>query len=146
MDLLPKILIISLISGLFAQLLKIVIKSIKARKFKASTFDDYGGMPSAHTAFLSSLLTSIGFYEGIYSTLFAVCFIIAAILVRDAVGIRMELEKQGRIIKKLVGVNNFEKKLNVEDELADRMGHTYPEVVVGGLIGILLAAILYFIF
>jgi hypothetical protein len=146
MEFLPKILIISLVAGLFAQFIKIVLKSYKARKVKVSTFDDYGGMPSAHSAFLTSMLTAIAIYEGVLSTSFAIAFIIASILIRDAVGIRMELEKQGRIIKKLVNANNYEKEINAEDELADRMGHTYPEIIVGGLLGIAIAVIFFFIF
>ena len=146
MDLIPKILTISLVAGLSAQFLKILVKSIKLRKIKLSMIDDYGGMPSAHTAFLASLLVSIGIYEGIQSTSFAICFIIAAILVRDAVGIRMEMEKQSRIIKKIVNANNFEKQINAQGELSDRMGHTYPEVIAGGLLGIIFAIISYFIF
>lgn len=145
MELIPKILLISLAAGLFAQILKVILKSIKARNIKVSTFDDYGGMPSAHSAFLTSLLTAIGFYEGVLSTSFAISFVIASILIRDAVGIRMELEKQGKIIKKIVNANNFEKEINAEGELADRMGHTYPEIIVGGIMGVLIAIILYFI-
>lgn len=146
MELLPKILLMSLAAGSFAQIMKIVLKSIKARKVKVATFDDYGGMPSAHSAFLASLLTAIGIYEGVLSTSFAISFVIASILIRDAVGIRMELEKQGKIIKKIVNANNFEKEIDAEGELADRMGHTYPEIIVGGLMGVIVSTIFYFIF
>jgi len=146
MEYLPKILIISLVAGLVTQLIKIMIKSVKARKFNISTFDDYGGMPSAHSAFLSSLLTAIVIYEGVLSTAFAVSFVIAAILIRDAVGIRMELEKQGKVIKEIVNHNGLKKTINANEKLADRMGHTYPEIIVGLFIGVIFAILFYYIF
>lgn len=145
MDLLPKILIISLIAGVFTQAVKIIFKSIKAKKFKFSTLDDYGGMPSSHASFLTALLTAIGLQEGIFTTSFAVSFVIAAILIRDAVGIRMELEKQGKLIKQIVKKQNLDKdkQIFVDGKIGDRIGHTYPEIFVGGIIGIVLAFIFH---
>ncbi|MFH2105234.1 MAG: divergent PAP2 family protein [Parcubacteria group bacterium] len=142
LEVIPKILIISLIAGLTAQGIKILIKSTKNGKFNVKSVDDYGGMPSSHSAFLISLLTAIGLQEGVLSTAFAVTFIIATLLIRDAVGIRMELEQQGKFLKKVAEVQ--QPKLKIANGIGNRIGHTYPEVIVGGAIGFALALILYY--
>ncbi|NQV13798.1 MAG: divergent PAP2 family protein [Parcubacteria group bacterium] len=142
LEVIPKILIISLIAGLFAQGIKVLIKSTKNGKFNVKSVDDYGGMPSSHSAFLISLLTAIGLQEGVLSTAFAVTFIIATLLIRDAVGIRMELEQQGKFLKKVAEIQ--QPKLKIADGIGNRIGHTYPEVIVGGAIGFALAFILYY--
>lgn len=139
----PKILIISLVAGVLAQIIKILIKSTKNGKFNVKSVDDYGGMPSSHSAFLIALLTAIGLKEGIFSTSFAIAFVVTAILIRDAVGIRMELEQQGKLLKKVA--QSYKANIEIADGIGNRIGHTYPEVIVGGAIGFVLALILYYL-
>ena len=123
--------------------IKILIKSTKNGKFNVKSVDDYGGMPSSHSAFLISLLTAIGLQEGVLSTYFAVAFIVSVLLIRDAVGIRMELEQQGKFLKKIA--ESQQPKVKIADGIGNRVGHTYPEVIVGGAIGFALALILYYL-
>ncbi|MBU1178386.1 divergent PAP2 family protein [Patescibacteria group bacterium] len=143
LEVIPKILIISLISGLAAQAVKILIKSTKNGKFNVKSVDDYGGMPSSHSAFLISLLTAIGLHDGVLSTSFAIACIMSTLLIRDAVGIRMELEQQGKFLKKVA--ESQQPQVKIADGIGHRIGHTYPEVIVGGAIGFALAFILYYL-
>lgn len=142
----PKILIISLIAGLFTQGLKVLIKGIKRGKINWRDWDDYGGMPSAHAAFLISLSTACALQEGIASTAFAICIILSAILIRDALGLRMFLENHGKILIKLIQKQPEEGKIIKFRSMGTRIGHTYSEIIVGALIGLILTFLLYPLF
>lgn len=98
----PKILIISLLAGIIAQGIKFFLKMVKNGKINWSDWDDYGGMPSAHAAFLASLCTAIALREGIASSTFALTFIFSIILIRDALGLRMYIEKHGKLIAQII--------------------------------------------
>lgn len=142
--LIPKILIISLIAGLFTQGLKLILKGIKKGKISWRDWDDYGGMPSAHAAFLSSLCTAVALKEGLTSTTLAVALIISLILIRDALGIRMYLENHGKILARLIQKQPKEERItSYEKTLGGRIGHTYPEIAIGVLIGIAFALLFY---
>jgi uncharacterized protein len=148
MDSFPTILVISLFSGVFAQGLKFFLNVKKKGKLNWHDWDNYGGMPSAHAAFLASLCTAIALAEGISSTSFALAVVISAILIRDALGLRMYIEKHGQLLVQIVKkqpqeekVKNFAKKIG-----SVRIGHTYLEVTVGVLIGIIIALITYPLF
>lgn len=96
----------------------------------------HGHMPSAHTAFAISLMTSIAIYEGIHSGSFAVAFALAFIIIDDATRLRMHLGDQGRYLNMLV------QQLNISEKqfprLKERTGHRISEVLVGGFLGFVL--------
>jgi len=144
LEIIPKILIISLIAGVLAQIIKLLIKSTRNGKFNLRSIDDYGGMPSSHAAFLISLLTAIGLEEDVFSTSFALVFVITAILIRDAIGLRMELEQQGKFLKKIAKTRKSGAEIKIPDGIGNRIGHTYPEIMVGGAIGFVVALILHY--
>ena len=70
---------------------------------------------------------------------FAVCFILALIVCRDAVGVRMETGKQALIINELRSL--IESKETVEIKLKEFVGHTPLQVVMGAILGISVAII-----
>jgi acid phosphatase family membrane protein YuiD len=96
----------------------------------------YGHMPSAHTAFVTSTVTTIGFYEGINSPAFALALILAIIVIMDALRLRVYMGQHAQYI------NNLIHKLNFSEEefprLKERVGHKPEEVVIGAIFGILL--------
>jgi acid phosphatase family membrane protein YuiD len=142
--LIPKILLISLAAGLFTQSLKLVLKGIKQGKINWRDWDDYGGMPSAHAAFLTSLCMAVGLKEGFVSSTFAISLIISLILIRDALGIRMYLENHGKVLARLIQKQPKEERVkSYERALGGRIGHTYSEIGVGALIGIAFALLSY---
>lgn len=93
----------------------------------------HGHMPSAHTAFIVSLATSVGYYDGLTSSAFAVAVALAIIVIDDAARLRMYMGDQGRYLNMLI------RQLNVSEEqfprLHERMGHRVSEVIIGGLLG-----------
>ena len=147
---LPKILIAALAAGFLAQFLKALMISWKKKKsfrFKYVTF--YGGMPSAHAAFLAALSTGVLIQEGLASASFAICIILSIIIIRDAFGFRMLLENQGMALKKMIK-NNHEQYKDIENDsrfktIGYRVGHTIPEITVGGIFGILVTLAVFYI-
>jgi acid phosphatase family membrane protein YuiD len=97
-------------------------------------------MPSAHTAFAVSLLTSIGYFEGLDSGAFAVTVGLAFLIIDDAVRIRMHLGDQGRYLNMLIEQLKLDK--NQFPRLKERVGHRVSEVVVGGIFGFIVTALL----
>ncbi len=142
----PKVLIISLTAGIVAQGIKFILKMIKNGKIDWSDWDDYGGMPSAHTAFVSSLTTAVALQDGIFSTVFAITFIISSILIRDALGLRMYIEKHGKLISQLISKQPVEEKVkNYAEKLGgERIGHTPIEVLAGAFLGVSCAFLLFY--
>jgi len=94
-----------------------------------------GGMPSSHSALVTSLCTTIGFRHGINSDMFvfALCFFL--VVIRDAFGVRrssgMQCKKINQLGKEL-SENNIIKNYS---SLKEVNGHTPMEVLCGCLVG-----------
>ena len=131
--------LIPLFVGGLVQLIKFIFYSLR-HGWDFHYIMTHGHMPSAHTAFIVSVLTSVGFYEGINSGVFAVAFALALIVIDDAARLRMYMGDQGRYLNMLI------RQLNINEEqfprLKERMGHRISEVIVGGIIGFFLTLLL----
>ncbi|MDR0524663.1 MAG: divergent PAP2 family protein [Spirochaetaceae bacterium] len=131
-------------SWFLAQVLKAMILLLSVRKrsrreFLATLFWRTGGMPSSHAAMVTAMTTSVGFQEGVGSNLFIVSFWIALIVMRDAMGVRRSSGIQAKVLN-LLG-RNMAERLHIEYyPVKEVNGHTPLEVVVGGLLGIFIAA------
>lgn len=127
--------IIPMAVGIIVQSIKFVLYSLKHGWDIRYAFT-HGHMPSAHTAFAVSLITSIGFFEGIHTGTFAIAVALAFLIIDDATRLRMTLGDQGKYLNMLVG------QLNLNEEqfprLKERMGHKVSEVAVGGIVGFIL--------
>lgn len=95
----------------------------------------HGHMPSAHTGFVVSLATSVGYYSGLNSGAFAVALIFAIITIDDSVRLRMQMGHQGEYINMLISELKLQKDF---PKLKERLGHRVSEVIVGGVCGFLL--------
>lgn len=95
----------------------------------------YGHMPSAHTGFVVSLATSVGYYSGLDSGAFAVALVYAIMTIDDSLRLRMQLGHQGEYINILISEMKLEHDF---PRLKERLGHRLSEVIVGGLYGFLL--------
>jgi len=134
-----KMFVIPIAVGAFTQALKYVIFSIK-HGWDISYALTHGHMPSAHTAFIVSLVTSIGCYTGTASGAFAISVALAIIIIDDAVRLRVYTGDQGRYLNMLI------RQLPVDEKqfprLKERVGHKLSEVVAGGILGFILTLIL----
>jgi len=127
-----------------AQLLKGLIHILNGRTKKTRELLEVitwrtGGMPSSHAAVVCALCTAIAFAEGVTSNMFMLSLWFALIVLRDAMGVRRAAGLSSRALNQL-GKAAAE-KLGVEFQPAKEIqGHTPLEVVLGGLLGIFLAA------
>ncbi|HRY82570.1 MAG TPA: divergent PAP2 family protein [Candidatus Moranbacteria bacterium] len=133
------IFLIPIAIGCIVQVIKFIVYSIK-HGWNIGYAMTHGHMPSAHTGFIVSLVTSVGYYEGLSSGAFAVAIALAVIVIDDAARLRMYMGDQGRYLNMLI------RQLNIKDEqfprLHERMGHRISEVIVGGILGFILTLIL----
>ena len=119
---------------LLGQLIKLLIEMLKNKKIDITRLTNGdGGMPSSHTAFISSITMLIGFKEGFDTPLFSFAFIVSCIISYDSMGVRLESEKQAKAIKELG------KSHNLEFKLKEHLGHKMEEVIVGYIFGTIMA-------
>ena len=138
-------LITGLSSWLLAQILKLIIYSIVHKEFDIHRLHGDGGMPSGHSALVSSLATISALTHGLGSFQFGVTFVLAVIVCHDATGVRQETGKQAVIINEIVKA--FE-ELTSEDlpevKLKEFVGHTPIQVYAGILLGVINAIVQHF--
>lgn len=117
------------------QLFKVIWDLVTTKKFNFKRIMGAGGMPSSHSAVVTSVATLIGKYEGVTTPLFALSIIFAFIVMYDAAGIRRAAGKQASLLNKIVNTPGLT-KLEVQEKLVEALGHTPTQVLVGALIGI----------
>lgn len=134
-----QVLLVSLIACVSAQVLKVLIELIRNGKVTITYLFTTGGMPSAHSALVGGLATSVGILTGWSSTEFAIACLFAVIVMYDAAGIRQAAGKQARVINQML--DNFLKdgKQFDEEKLRELLGHTPFQVFVGLALGIFIA-------
>lgn len=117
------------------QLFKLIYDLVKTKKFNFKRILGAGGMPSSHSAVVTSLATLIGKYEGVDSAIFALSFIVAFVVMYDACGVRRAAGKQAELLNKLIETPGLT-GVQVSEKLVEVLGHTPFQVLVGALIGI----------
>ena len=138
--------LVGLSSWFYAQVIKTILYWIINKNLDFTRMFGDGGMPSGHSATVTSVAVLVGFVCGTGSVEFAISFLLAIIVCHDASGVRRETEKQAFIITELVKAFEelAEDKLP-EVKLKKFVGHTPVQVTAGILLGILNAVIMYFI-
>lgn len=134
-----RILIVALIACLSAQAIKLVVDLIKNQKLNIRALVTTGGMPSSHSALVSALATGIGMTSGWSSPEFAIATIFAIIVMYDAAGVRQAAGKQARILNQIIDELFQENPEFNEDRLKELLGHTPFQVIMGLLLGVLIA-------
>lgn len=131
-----RIVMASLLSWAVAQVIKVLITWWMDKKFDWRRCFGMGGMPSSHSAFVFSMALMCGLQEGFSSAVFAVSFMLMAIVIYDALGVRAETGKQGAVLNQLIREVLIEGKPITEDRLKELVGHTPLEVLGGVLVGL----------
>ena len=120
-----------------AQLVKYVIDGLRHRGWSPRyLLFGSGGMPSSHTAFVTALAAMAGMQEGFDSLSFAICFVLAFIVMTDAIGVRRETGRQGSAINMLMDWFSESTDAENSEDLKERMGHNPLEVLIGALWGV----------
>ncbi len=131
----------AIIAWIVAQVLKVILVFLDERKIDLGRMFGSGGMPSSHSSFSVALASSVGFTEGFNTSLFAICFCFAVIVMYDAAGVRRSAGQQAKILNKIVeewGKGDFS---NTEKKLKELVGHTPIEVVAGAVLGLIISII-----
>jgi uncharacterized protein len=117
------------VTWLVAGSLKFMINSVRARRL-AFGLIGYGGLPSNHSAIVSSIAALIAFREGMNTPAFGVAVTLAFIVLLDANSLRRQVGKHAAAINALNAGNG------IESGLRERMGHTRMEIVAGIFVGV----------
>lgn len=131
-----QVLLVALAACLLAQVLKVTIELVKNGKVSVRILVTAGGMPSAHSAFVTSLATGVGQTLGWETPEFALAAIFAIIVMYDAAGVRQAAGKQARILNQIIDELFQEHPEFNEDRLKELLGHTPFQVIVGSTLGI----------
>ncbi len=145
-----EILLVPAFAWFIAQLLKALINGVVHKEWSAERLWGDGGMPSGHSATVTSLAFMCGFSQGFGSVYFAITAILAVIVMHDALGVRRETGKQAVSIIKMVEIINeyvVEKDEEIKtDKLKVLVGHTPLQVVCGALLGLIVVLLYILVF
>ena len=125
----------------FIQVSKVIVDLIKTKKFNFKRIMGAGGMPSSHTAIVTSLAIFIGKEYGFDSGIFALSLIFAFVVMYDAAGIRRAAGKQAQLLNKIVNTPGLT-PVQVQEKLVEVLGHSPKEVLAGAILGIVVGIIL----
>jgi hypothetical protein len=119
------------VAWLVAGSTKFVINSCKAKQLAFGQIG-YGGLPSNHSAIVSSAAAMVAIREGIGHPAFGIAVALAFIVMLDAGSLRRQVGKHAEILNR---IDNANKKA----PLRERLGHTQLEIAAGILVGIVTA-------
>ena len=131
---------VPLVAWFIAQFLKVLIHFARKRSFDLSLMWSPGGMPSAHSALMTALATTIGLQYGFASPLFAVSLAVAFIVMYDAAGVRRTVGYQSTMLNRMLD-ELFRGDKEFSQRLAEIIGHTKWEVFAGAMLGIALGIV-----
>jgi len=123
-----------------AQFIKFLTALAREGRIDFTYFMSTGGMPSAHSASVGALATSVGIRGGFDTTVFATALLFACIVMFDAQSVRRAAGHQARLLNQIVD-ELFKHHHLSQDKLAELLGHTRLEVLMGMLLGILVGVI-----
>ena len=135
-----KFVVVPLLTWVGIQTFKVIYELIKTKKFNFKRIIGAGGMPSSHSAVVTSLATLIGRSEGFDTPIFAISLIFACVVMYDAAGVRRAAGKQAQLLNKIIETPGMT-GIQVTEKLVEVLGHTPVQVLVGAIIGIIVGNI-----
>lgn len=133
-----KIFMTTLSAWIVAQSIKVIIGVIRQKKFDFRWLIGTGGMPSSHAAGASCLAAAIGLEYGFDGVYFALAASFAIVVMFDAQGVRRAAGRQARILNKITEDIYWRGRID-DSRLRELVGHTPIEVIVGCILGIIIA-------
>ncbi len=131
-------LVCSVVAYFLAQFLKIFTTLFKEGKWHFRDILTSGGMPSSHASTVCALAISCGRVLGVANPIFALCFVLAGIVMYDATGVRRAAGEQAKLLNHIVADLFSGNPEYSEKALKELLGHTPFQVVVGAIVGILI--------
>lgn len=134
----------TLIAYCCALLAKSLIYSWQNKKLTFNTILKDGGMPSAHTALVVGLTTSLFWTYGDIPA-FWVSAVFSLVVIRDAFGVRFETGKQAIAINALIRSVTSHSKMHIK-EVKAILGHTPLQVLGGIILSVTIVSLIHLIF
>jgi acid phosphatase family membrane protein YuiD len=135
-----RILLAAIAGWFLAQLAKLIAELARTGRIDLRYMTSTGGMPSAHSALVTSLTTAIGREIGVNSPIFAVSAVFAAVVMYDAAGLRQAVSVQARILNRMLD-ELFTQHQFSERRLRELIGHTPLEVSAGFALGLIVGVV-----
>ena len=120
-----------------AQFSKLLFELIFKQRWRPSVLIETGGMPSSHSALVTGTAAGIGLQLGFNDPVFALASTIAFIVMYDASGIRRSAGLTAAKVNQILKDNSNE--LSSETTLKESLGHTKIEVLIGSILGPIVA-------
>jgi len=138
-----QLLVASISAWAITQITKAFIHYLDTKKFSFERLLGNGGMPSSHASTMLSLVTTCLLKYGAASFEFAMTFIFAIVVINDACGVRLETGKQAKLLNTIIeeGLMNF-KNPDHYKHLKELIGHTPFQVLIGALMGTIIAIVI----
>ncbi|MFH1171390.1 MAG: divergent PAP2 family protein [bacterium] len=136
----------AVVANITAEVLKVIVVRIAERHWDFGRMLETGGMPSSHVATVTALAVSIGIRYGWGSSAFAIAVVFGSIVFYDAANFRQAASRQAVVLNELLRA--FEHLFDESEKpraLKTLLGHTYPQVFVGAVIGASIALISFLI-
>lgn len=124
-----------------SQTIKVITNIFIKHRLDFRLFVSMGGMPSGHSAYVMALSTAIGFNSGWGSSVYLCSLGFALLVIVDAAGVRRAAGRQAKVLNQIMESLSAGEKVG-EKKLRELLGHTPVEVILGGLLGILIAILL----
>ncbi len=140
-----QIVLTAIVTLIIVQTIKLTTDGIKGNYNLKSIMSVYGGMPSSHTATVTSLTTLVGYYAGVESVSFGIAIIFSAIVIIDAMMFRGYVDHNSLALKKLVDKLSDADKENMHP-IVTKLKHTPLQVFVGALIGFTIGTLSHLVF
>lgn len=135
-----EILLIPLCSWAVAQLIKLLVSLVREGRFDLRSLMAGGGMPSSHSAVVCALATVVAMIAGMGSVAFAICAVLAVVVMYDAAGVRRSVGRQAVVLNRILQEMRARRPIAaLERDLRELIGHTPFQVFVGAAIGIAVA-------
>ena len=126
----------ALLAWFLAQLIKVILEAVMARRLDARLFVSSGGMPSSHSALVVACTTAIGRLYGVEGPLFALAVMVSVVVMYDACNVRRSAGDTARLVNKLLEHMEQLTAEDLADNLKEVMGHTPLQVLMGALLGL----------
>ena len=131
---------ISFCAWVVAQLVKVVVILVREKRLDLRYLVASGGMPSSHSAVVSALATAVAMTQGWGSVAFGIAAILAVVVMYDAAGLRQSVGQQAAVLNRIIEELRLRRPFTeVERDLREFIGHTPFQVIVGAILGILIA-------
>ncbi len=124
-----------------AWIIAVILKGfygLHMKKFSMAQTLGSGGMPSVHSALVTSITTALGIKYGVFSDIFTLAVVFSMIIIYDAINVRFEA---GLHAKALNGLK-CNKEASRDYNFNESIGHLPEEAFAGSVIGIIVAMIL----